>query len=54
MGDLFFDVNKISDQEERRVAIKKVFLMPLFLSGIISVFFGFIFAFTFNFFSYKN
>jgi len=45
VGDLFIDVNKISEQEERRHAIKYVFLTPLLLIGIISVPFGFIFRF---------
>ena len=45
VGDLFFKVNKISDQEERKHAIKYVFITPLLLIGIISVFFGFIFRF---------
>ena len=45
VGDLFFEVNKISDQEERKHAIKYVFLAPLLLIGIISVSFGFIFRF---------
>lgn len=45
VGDLFFEVNKISDQEERRHAIKYVFITPLMLIGIILVSFGFIFRF---------
>ena len=45
VGDSFFDVNKISDQEERKRAIKHVFITPLLLIGIISVSFGFIFRF---------
>ena len=45
VGDLFFEVNKISDQDERKHAIKYVFITPLLLIGIISVFFGFIFRF---------
>ena len=45
VGDLFIEVNKISDQEERKHAIKYVFLTPLFLIGIILVSFGFIFRF---------
>ena len=45
VGDLFFDVNKISDQEERKHAIKYVFITPLLLIGIISVSFSFIFRF---------
>jgi len=44
-GELFFEVNNISDQEERKHAIKYVFITPLLLIGIISVSFGFIFRF---------
>jgi len=45
VGDSFFKVSTISDQEERKHAIKYVFLMPLTLIGIISVSFSFIFRF---------
>jgi hypothetical protein len=45
VGDSFFEVNKISDQEERKRAIKNVFITPLLLIGIILVSFGFIFRF---------
>ncbi len=45
VGDSFTDVNKINDQREREHAIKHVFITPLLLIGIISVFFGFIFRF---------
>jgi len=45
VGDLFIGVNKISDQEERKHAIKFVFITPLMLIGIILVSFGFIFRF---------
>ncbi len=45
VGDLFTEVNKISDQEERKHAIKYEFITPLLLIGIILVSFGFIFRF---------
>lgn len=45
VGDSFFEINKISDQEERKRAIKYVFITPLLLIGIILVSFGFIFRF---------
>jgi len=45
VGDLFFYVNKISDQEERRHAVKYEFIKFSLLIGIISVSFGFIFRF---------
>jgi len=45
VGDSFIEVNKINDQEERKHAIKYVYLTPLLLIGIILVAFGFIFRF---------
>jgi hypothetical protein len=45
VGDSFIEANKISDQEERKHAIKYVYITPLLLIGIILVSFGFIFRF---------
>jgi hypothetical protein len=40
VGDFFFDINSIEDQEKRRDAIKTVFLRTLLIVGIISTLFG--------------
>ena len=45
VGDFFFDVNSINDQEVRKKSIKSVFLRPLLIVGIILAVFGVIYRF---------
>ena len=45
VGDVFFEINKISDQEERKRAIKYDFIKFSLLIGIILMIFGTIFSF---------
>ncbi len=45
VGDVFFEINKISDQEERKHAIKYEFIKFSLLIGIILMIFGAIFFF---------
>ncbi len=40
VGDIIFDVFKIENENERRIAIKKSFIIPLFIVGIILMTFG--------------
>ena len=40
VGDIIFDVFKIENENERRIAIKKSFIIPLLIVGIILMTFG--------------
>ena len=46
VGDFFFDINSIKDQEERKNAIKRVFLRTILLVGIIFTAFGIIYRYS--------
>lgn len=45
VGDFFYDVNNIKDQEERKNSIKRVFLRTILITGIISTIFGITYRF---------
>ena len=45
IGDFFFNINIIKDQEERKNTIKRVFLRTILIVGIIFILFGIIYRF---------
>jgi len=45
VGDFFFNLTIIKDSEERKESIKRVFLMPILIIGIIFTSFGIIYRF---------
>ena len=42
VGDIIFNISKIENENEKRIAIKKSFLIPLLIIGIILMMFGII------------
>jgi len=40
VGDIIFDISKIENENEKRIAIKKSFIYPFFILGIILMMFG--------------
>ncbi|NVM16541.1 MAG: DUF1624 domain-containing protein [Candidatus Lokiarchaeota archaeon] len=44
-GDFFYNINSIQDQEERKNAIKRVFIRAILIVGIITTSFGIIYRF---------
>jgi hypothetical protein len=45
VGDFFFDINTLKDQEKRKNSIKRVFLRTILTAGILSTLFGIIYRF---------
>ena len=40
VGDIIFDISKIENENERKIALKKSFVVPLLIVGIILIMFG--------------